>query len=210
MFKQLARVITGKVASAPVPGEQSPSYYDELYAGSEEYLKPYWQSRYYFLWTVICDRLKNGGAQEVLEIGCGSGQFSELLHRENFATYVGMDISVEAIRQAKQKPLTPFRFEVADALVTDLLDEQSYDSVVCTEVLEHIEKDRELIQRIKPGTRCLCTVPNFPYVSHVRHFNSSEEVQARYQSWFDDLKVWELAGSHKEGTVYYLFDGIKT
>ena len=99
MFKQLARVITGKVASAPVPGEQSPSYYDELYAGSEEYLKPYWQSRYYFLWTVICDRLKNGGAQEVLEIGCGSGQLSELLHRENFATYVGMDISVEAIRQ---------------------------------------------------------------------------------------------------------------
>jgi 2-polyprenyl-3-methyl-5-hydroxy-6-metoxy-1,4-benzoquinol methylase len=87
--------------------------------------------------------------------------------------------------------------------------QEPYDSVVCMEVLEHIERDRELIQRIAPGARCLCTVPNFPYKSHVRHFRNEQEVHQRYGELFHNMSVWGLAGSHREGVVYFLLDGVK-
>ncbi len=209
VLKQLAKKLLGRQPSPVKSGAQSPEYYDEMYAGSSEYAKPFWQSRYYFLWTVICDRLKQAGNTRVLEIGCGSGQFSELLHQNGWKDYLGLDISSEAIRQAREKDLAPFQFEVADALTTDYFDSYDCDSIVCTEVLEHIEQDRELISRIRPGTRCLCTVPNFPYTSHVRHFESERQVHERYAEYFTQLDVWAIAGSHREGVLYFLADGVR-
>src|SRR5262249_39260368 len=32
----------------------------------------------------------------------------------------------------------------------------------------------------RPGTQCVCSVPNFPYPTHVRHFRHESEVHARY------------------------------
>ncbi len=207
MFKKIAKKMIGHNVHQRV-GEQSSQYYDEMYASSEEYCKPYWQSRYYFIWTVLVDRLRLASPTKILEIGCGSGQFAELLHRDLQLEYVGIDISSTAIAQARSKSLGNFRFEVADALESPLLDGE-YDSIVCTEVLEHLEEDLELLGRIALGTRCLCTVPNFPYESHVRHFASEHEVHDRYGQFFEDMSVWGIAGSHQEGVVYYLIDGKK-
>lgn len=191
-----------------VPGEKPATFYDEMYASSEEYRKPFWQSRYYFLWTVIVDRLRQAHAKQLLEIGCGSGQFAELLYRDFPIGYTGLDLSQEGIAQAQSKGLGEFQFEAGDALQSPLLN-GNYDSVVCMEVLEHIERDRELLQRIQPGVRCLCTVPNFPYRSHVRHFENEQQVHERYGELFNDISVWGLAGSHREGVVYFLLDGMK-
>lgn len=208
MFKQSLKRLLGSVGTQHPSGEKPANYYDQMYANSQEYCKPFWQSRYYSIWTVLVDRLRSENAQSLLEIGCGSGQFAQLLHRDLAIKYTGLDISAEAIGQARSKNMDGFRFEVADALKTPLLNEP-YDSVVCTEVLEHIEQDIELLARIRPGSRCLCTVPNFPYESHVRHFTSEREVHDRYADQFEALSVWGLAGTHREGAVYYLFDGIK-
>ena len=207
MLNKVRRWIRGGLPEVEV-GEQASSFYDKMYADSDEYRKPFWQSRYYFLWTVILDRLRQGEAKQLLEVGCGSGQFAELLYRDLPIDYLGLDISTEAIEQARAKQMGGFRFESGDALLSPLL-EGSYDSVVCTEVLEHIEHDRELLKRIQPGVRCLCTVPNFPYVSHVRHFTRETDIIERYEDLFESLAVWGLAGSHREGAVYFLFDGVR-
>jgi len=45
-----------------------------------------------------------------------------------------------------------------------------------TEFLEHIEHDLDVIRFIRPRTYFVGTVPNFPYVSHVRHFQDCDEV----------------------------------
>ena len=208
MLKKMIKKMLGMNIDQARFGEQAASFYDERYANSEEYRKPYWQSRYYFLWTVVLDRLRHGSAKQLLEIGCGSGQFAELLQRDLPLGYKGLDISAEAIKQARAKGIKDFQFEEADALTSPLLS-GNYDSVVCMEVLEHIEKDLELVTRIRPGARCLCTVPNFPYFSHVRHFESEQQVHERYGHLFESLSVWGLAGSHKQGVIYFLLDGVR-
>lgn len=188
--------------------EQSAAYYDNMYAVSEEYDKPFFQSRYYFLWAVIMDRLRSGQYRHLLEVGCGSGQFAEFVDRDLVIKYTGLDLSATAIEHAQAKGLAEFRFETADALTTPVM-ETDYDALVCTEVLEHIDEDRKLIQRFKTGVRCICTVPSFPYESHVRHFCSEKEVSERYSGFFNNFTVWGLASAYKPGDVYYLFDGVK-
>ena len=143
-----------------------------------------------------------------MEIGCGSGQFAELLNRDIDVTYTGMDISTTAIKHAESENWRVLNLSSMMRLISPLLD-GDYDTVVCTEVLEHLERDLDLVQRIRPGSRRLCTVPNFPYISHVRHFENEEQVSARYGEFFDCMTVWGLAGSHREGTIYFLFDGIR-
>jgi 2-polyprenyl-3-methyl-5-hydroxy-6-metoxy-1,4-benzoquinol methylase len=211
MLRKLFRKIIGRKQQSGPASERESDFYDAMYVRSEEHRKKYWQSRYYFLWTVIGDRLRSSKCGKLLDIGCGSGQFAEFVWNTKclkHISYVGLDFSEEAIRQANAKPLTGMRFVVGDALNSNVLDELEYDSVVCMEVLEHIENDHGLLNRIRPGVRCLCTVPNFPFRSHVRHFKSEQEVFDRYSTHFEFLDVWGLAGSHREGIEYFLFDGV--
>ena len=66
-----------------------------------------------------------------------------------------------------------------------------------------------VLDRFPAGTRCLCTVPNFPYESHVRHFRDPGEVAARYGSFFGDFDVAGFKGTQSRGEMYFLFDGIR-
>lgn len=187
--------------------EKDSSWYDSVYESSDAYRCHYWQSRYYFIWTVIADRIRRSADKRVLEIGCGSGQLASLLRDQGIVKYTGFDFSNVAIRLARQ--LVPeYTFLVADARYTELVPNGDYDWVVCTEVLEHIVEDLEVLKRIPPSRRCLGTVPNFPYRSHVRHFSSADEVIARYAALFDEFDVMSLCGS-KQGQIYFLFEGVR-
>jgi len=79
----------------------------------------------------------------------------------------------------------------------DALDAGSYphdyDTIVCTEVLEHIDADLEVIRSWRSGTWCLCTVPNFDYTGHVRFFRTPEAVTARYGRLIDTGAVIKVA-----------------
>jgi 2-polyprenyl-3-methyl-5-hydroxy-6-metoxy-1,4-benzoquinol methylase len=144
----------------------------------------------------------------VLEIGCGPGQLAQLLADRGVAKYLGFDFSREAIQMARKR-CPSLEFQVADGLTTDSFKTADYEIVICTEVLEHVQADLELLSRIKPGSRCIMTVPNFPYVSHVRHFVSYSDVTARYGSLFSGLRVdWLLM--NEQGAGFFLLDGIRT
>ena len=68
---------------------------------------------------------------------------------------------------------------VADA--TDLASyKHDYDGIVCCEVLEHINEDLQTIRLWKPGTFCVCSVPNFDYPTHARFFRGEREIIERY------------------------------
>lgn len=187
--------------------ERPPGWYDEAYRKKDTtYHRHYTESSDYFLWTVLVDRIARDA--RVLEIGCGPGQLALYLSDTGVQRYHGLDFSPEAVAMA-QAVCPGLRFAADDALTSPLLDEEWYDTVIATEVLEHIERDLDLLMRVRPGVRCLLTVPNFPYPSHVRHFRNGEEVEARYRRILPGLRVTEIPKNPRGGR-FFLIDGIRS
>jgi SAM-dependent methyltransferase len=175
----------------------------------EEYWQPYYASRYFPVWTVIADRLVTADAARVLDVGCGPGQLASYLSELGIAV-TGIDFSPKAIAMAR-KAAPAASFHVGDVLEARWYGDD-YDAIVSTEVLEHVERDLELVGLWPPGTRCLCTVPDFPFDSHVRHFEGSEQVRDRYGELLSDLSIREFKGvGNEERPVlrYFLFDGVR-
>ena len=188
--------------------EHGSTWYDRAYEDVEEYHRPYAQSRYYFLWTVIADRVRRSSFRRVLEIGCGPGQLAAFLLDQGVEQYAGLDFSPVAVEMARTN-VPGARFVVDDARTSSIYTEFEYDVIICTEVLEHIQDDLLVLSRFPAGTRCLCTVPNFQYESHVRHFRNTSEVAARYAPFFGDFDVAGFKGPQSAAQMYFLFDGVR-
>lgn len=188
--------------------EEGSDYYDRMYSATADYHAPYQESFYYFLWSVIADRLRRAKVERVLEIGCGPGQMAEYLLDQGVREYTGLDFSPEAVKMAKSH-VARGTFVVGDARDPAIHRQVAHDAVLCTEVLEHIEDDLAVVKAFTPGKRCLCSVPNFPYESHVRHFKDADEVIARYGPFFDSLDVATFRSPRDPNDRFFLFDGIR-
>lgn len=203
----IRRRICRENADQKPDGVRGADWYDQAYEEVADYHGHYTQSRYYFVWAVIADRMSRSGVQKIVDLGCGPGQFALLLHDKHLADYYGLDFSSKSIEMARQRcPF--FRFDVADLATSEVFENSAYDCIVSLEFLEHVEFDLELIRRIKPGTQFYSTVPNFPYISHVRHFRNEEDVQARYGQFFKNCTVDRFV-ENIDGRTYFLIDGIK-
>lgn len=187
-------------------GEVGAEWYDDAYKHIGSYSLPYHHSHYYFIWCVIADRIKQAGIKRVLEVGCGSGQLAAFLIDQGVERYVGLDFSPQAVEMAR-KACPKGEFMVDDARTTSLHLNGCFEAIICTEVLEHVTEDKEIVARFSSGVRCLCTVPNFPYRSHVRHFTNATEVARRYGKFFVDFSVNTYRGHGANEVEYFLFDG---
>jgi SAM-dependent methyltransferase len=148
--------------------------------------------RYDALFRKIVDNVRAHGSHSILEVGCGSGFLAKMLLEEHHGPYRGFDFSPEAIRNAGAHTGRPELFHVGDALdpVSYVSD---YDTVICTEMLEHVDDDLDVIRRWRDGTWCVCSVPNFDYDGHVRFFTRSDEVAERYGRLIDIRAIIKIA-----------------
>ncbi len=62
-------------------------------------------------------------------------------------------------------------------------------------------EDLEVVSKIRPGTAVLATAPNFPYISHMRHFATRADASDRYARYFEDCSVAVIRGV-QENTVF--------
>jgi 2-polyprenyl-3-methyl-5-hydroxy-6-metoxy-1,4-benzoquinol methylase len=207
-LKHYAKRMLGRPTVAPpVRGVADAQWYDANYRVSQSYAAPYWESEYLFLWSVLADRIRSAHARRILDIGCGPGQFASCLFGSTtIQNYTGVDFSAQAVAMA-QRACPQGRFVVGDATTTTIHEEVAHDLLTCTEMLEHVPMDHLVIERFKPGTRCLCTVPNFPHETHVRHFASVEHVADRYGPFFDGLDIWALRRS--PDVIFFVLDGTR-
>lgn len=128
--------------------------------------------------------------KEILEVGMGIGIFTEkLLSR---GKVFGVDIVPEFVTEARRRLGTRKDLEsiVADmgAGLPDSLRGRSFDTIVCMNVLEHIEDDRGTLSRflglLKPGGRLVLVVPAHkwlfnPLDSNDGHFRRYEKLELR-------------------------------
>lgn len=188
--------------------EQPAEWYDNKFQTTPSFQAEYYLSNYYFLWSVIADRIVSSGIANVLDIGCGPGQFAALLREWGIVNYTGLDFSETAIDLARRQA-PEFQFIVGDVHTSDVFTQVPHDVIVCTEVLEHLEDDRGIISRFGTSKRCLCSVPSFPDPSHVRFFSSAAEVRTRYQPFFEALNVRCFRAATYENSRFFLLDGIR-
>lgn len=169
------------------------SFYDEMHrSGGYQgiYDLPYRKSAYYPLFVTVLDELKGRNVGNVLEVGCGTGALAHMIMERSKISYRGFDFSPVAIEKAVARTRCPELFYVADAThASSYMEDHDYDCVVCTEVLEHIEQDLEVISHWRRGCQVICSVPNYDSVSHVRIFADESEVCARYQHDIEIEKI---------------------
>ena len=129
--------------------------YDHMFAKggySGVYDLPLNKSWYYPLYKKTFSEVQKLNGNKILEVGCGTGAFAELVLKKGYQ-YKGFDFSKVAIKKASERTGTPDLFYQGDALNLSSYP-AAYDILVCTEMLEHIEKDREVISLWKK--KCIC------------------------------------------------------
>lgn len=169
-------------AEAPVDA------YEKMYEDEGAYDLPYTKSHYYPMFRKTLGEVERTGGRSIIEVGCGSGSFAQMLLDHTDKTYRGFDFSEAGIRKAVERTGRAELFSVGNALeaVNYATD---HDTIVCTEVLEHIEQDREVIANWPAGTICVCSVPNFDFDTHVRFFRTEDQVRERYGDLIDIERV---------------------
>lgn len=197
-------------ANAEEPGyaygvEQAADFYDYSFEQAPHWRSHYIDSPYYFLWTLIQDRVRRMQPSAVLDIGCGPGQVACLVRDAGVPRYMGLDFSEARIAQARSV-CPEYEFVAESVFESDLLEHWGYDCVILMEFLEHVEDDLSVLARIRPGARVLATVPNFPARGHVRQFADESEVKRRYEKLVDDLEVVAVPANTK-GKTYFVLEG---
>lgn len=143
-------------------------------------------------------------ASPILELGCGTGAFLEYLGRRGFTNISGVDVSRSQVAAARQagRPV-----DLGSALVYLREASDTYQCIVCIDVLEHMTKS-ELLDllplvhsRLRAGGRLIVQTVNasglFPFqvaygdLTHMTFMNEQSITQLLRWSGFDRIRLAE-------------------
>lgn len=134
--------------------------------------------------------------RRVLDAGCGVGYGARMLKQAGASEVLAVDISEATIEVASNDVPEGVVCEVADLRALSLPDD-SFDLIVCFEVIEHVEEqDRvldELARVLRPGGLLLISSPNrghyVPGNPHHHHEYVPSELRAALESRFGAARL---------------------
>lgn len=143
--------------------------------------------------------------KQVLELGCGEGYGMELLS-PHVETYLAVDKKRPAQVTFNNKVL----FKHCHLPLLAGIEDNSFDTIICFQVIEHIENDSLLLQEIKrvlkPGGSLFLTTPNQltsltrnPF--HIREYQPTQ-MQALIACHFNNQTVQGIYGNHRVMQYY--------
>ncbi len=150
--------------------------------------------------------------QRILEIGSGIGNISRLLpKREHLTVSDCNEEYLEILKSAfdGNELVSVEKFDLTRDEGTDRLREAGYDTVVCLNVLEHIEDDVAALRRVrsilKPGGKLLLLVPQGSrlfgsYDRLVEHYRRYDQEDLREKLEAAGFSVSRIQGFNRLGT----------
>ena len=123
--------------------------------------------------TIRFDKLQLDSGNSVLDMGCGEGRHTIGLFIDRQINAFGFDLSIKDLNIARSRlndfPVKPNNKSACIFGVSNInqmpFSDGAYDSVICSEVLEHVpspeESIKELIRVLKPGGILALSVPRF-------------------------------------------------
>lgn len=146
------------------------------------------------LFNTALDWIKNDFDKTVsiVEFGCGSGQFANMLFDNGYTNYMGYDFSEVAIDLAKEHNPEMRECFVCSDIQRAHIDFPFHALYISLEVLEHVKNDFEIISKIPTGHTLVFSVPNFDSFNHVRKFGSIDDVIMRYSDMLDITNAHEI------------------
>ncbi|PAF43011.1 methyltransferase domain-containing protein [Helicobacter sp. 11S03491-1] len=189
--------------------DKDSKFYDNLYLSSEIYTKDYQENIYYPGWKFAYEILENYGIHQVdvLDIGCGNGIFANMLYKKNIPKYIGIDFSPQAIKMAQNKTPHWKEYFIQEDIFSSVNIKKPHTHICLFEVLEHINKDLEILRQIPSHTHIIASVPNFYSQGHIRIFENITQIKHRYNHLIKFLDIFEL--HFKQGTKIFYFHALK-
>jgi SAM-dependent methyltransferase len=162
---------------------------------------------------VIRRLLPSGTGSRVLDIGCGTGGNLAALAEHFDCT--GIDPTEVAIEFARERfPRIEFIRGFAPGDIMDLMP--TFDLILMTDVLEHVEYDitmfSEIVSAAKPGAHFVLTVPADQrlWSEHdVSHGHFRRYAPDRFEQIWEDLPVDKLFTSHFNWRLYPIIRTIR-
>ncbi|NJK99870.1 MAG: class I SAM-dependent methyltransferase [Spirulinaceae cyanobacterium SM2_1_0] len=118
----------------------------------------------------------------ILEVGTGQGNFRRYLPASQ--EYVSIDIDSQVIQRASQRDPEGHYFlaNIADSTSLFELQKFEFDTILCTNVLEHIEDDHQAIKNMLsllcPQGKILLFVPAIPFL-----YSSMDKLAGHYRRY---------------------------
>ena len=145
---------------------------------------------------------------DLLELGCGEGRGVELLSPLS-TSYTAVDKIVE-VGDTIRKKYKDIRFINMNIPPFTGLEDNSFDTIVSFQVIEHIQDDKLFLQEmhrvLKPGGLAIITTPNQimsltrnPW--HIREYTAQELVDLT-SSIFNEVEAWGITGNDKIWNYY--------
>jgi len=141
-----------------------------------------------FLKTLV-SCIKDIDVKTILDAGCGEGFILAELKKNDIGEYLeGIDFSPEALKVGRE--MFPFLVMKNGDIHNLPYKDNSFDLVVCTEVLEHIEDPYRAIDEIAriSGRYCLFSVPNEPFFK-IANFIRGKNL-CRWGNDIDHIQCW--------------------
>lgn len=143
----------------------------------------------------------------IVEFGCGSGQFANMLFDNGYTNYIGYDFSEVAIGLAKEhNPEMRNCFTCAD--IKKHVSHSGTGIYIALEVLEHVKNDFDIVKKIPTGHTFIFSVPSFDSFNHVRKFENMYSVIERYKHIVDFTKSQRIETGY-EKKFWFLMKGEK-
>ena len=169
-------------------GGYSDGFVQELYDYYDKYTNLEKEDVFNPITTTRCQELlrwfsRFGTGREVLDVGCGLGQFVEVANRSGWIAE-GLEVSKGAVNFARRQG-----FPVQDQdFLSGEIEPDSFDLVTLFEVIEHVPNPAEFLHRagevVRPGGLVYLTTPNFASVDRFLLGEDWKVIGSEHLSYF--------------------------